>query len=116
MSAKEVHLNSRKVRRIRPVDFYGLVAAALQAAANPKIGFEHVSKTQAEFFQNLETGYITISYRELESLLYSANMLSEREAFIHPLGLTFDETLGKVLFPKEKFNKDLNIIELRRKL
>ena len=116
MSAKEVHLNSRKVRKIRPVDFYGLVSAALQSASDPRIGFEHVSKTQAEFFNSLQNGYITISYRELESLLYSANMLSEREAFIHPLGLSFEDTLRKVLFPKEKFNKDLNIIELRRKL
>lgn len=116
MSAQRVHLDSRKIRKIRAVDFYGLVYATMQAMQDPRIGFEHVSKTPQEFFAGLQKELISVRVSDLEPLLYSANMLNERESFSHPLGEDFDTLLKHVLFPKEKFNRELNIIEYRRKL
>jgi hypothetical protein len=47
----------------------------------------------------------------VESALYCCNMLNEDDDFLHPMGLSFDEFVNKVLKGKT-FNRVYNMIEV----
>lgn len=74
-----------------------------------EVGFEDANQTIEALCAKLNMK-VTVRESDVESALWSCNLLSEKRRFWHPKGLTFDEFLSKLL-PGASFDKMYNVIK-----
>lgn len=102
---KENSIRSRK--EVSLLDLATLSFNIERAALNPQIGFEDYDKTKKELLRGLER-HTEISTRDLESALWSCNLLNEKGLFFSPTALTFQEFVKGFLDPGEMFDERYN--------
>ncbi len=80
-----------------------------RGAVSPNVGFEDAGQTLQQLTHKLDR-HFNVYLSDLESALWSCNLMNENGAFWHPLDRTFDEFLRDVL-PGEKFDKNYNFVK-----
>lgn len=98
-----------RLRWITVLDLVVLLDNVFRAAKELDIGFEDPRET-LEMFVSRMNKPIRVYTEDLESSLWSCNLLNEKLKFRHPKGIDFDEFLKRVL-RGDTFNKDYNYIE-----
>lgn len=74
-----------------------------RANQDSEIGFEHAVKTIEDLVAPMEAARVELNLTDIESALWSCQLLDEKGAFWHPQGKTFDEFLKEI--SEEEFNK-----------
>lgn len=95
---------------ISAVDLAALFHNLINAAQNPKVGFNHATTDLIGWFASLAPYGVQIDEAFLEDMLSSANMLDEIGKYHHPLDYPFDKLVHRVTKPGQKFDKDTNTI------
>lgn len=80
-----------------------------KGAAHDKVGFVDADNTLNSLTRSLE-GQISVPTTDLESALWSCNLMCENEEFWHPRDETFNQFVKSVL-KGLRFDKKYNIIE-----
>ncbi len=80
-----------------------LLCNIYRAKQDAEIGFEHAVKTIEELCAPLEAHKVELTVTDIESALWSCQLLDEKGEFWHPFGRSFDEFLKDI--SEEKFNK-----------
>lgn len=97
------------MRWISALDLVVILDNVYQAAKEKDIGFEDSRETLSLFLFRMNR-LIRLYTEDVESGLWSCNLLNEKGKFRHPRGWSFDEFLSRVL-RGDTFNKDYNFIE-----
>lgn len=95
---------------IKVIDIMVLLDHVRLGASMPDVGFEDANQTYDSMLRKLNK-VIALPVSDVESALWSANLLDERGKFSHPEGLTFDEFVSKLKKDTETFNKNYNFWE-----
>lgn len=74
-----------------------------------KVGFEDANNTLTSITKSMNAE-LTVSIADLESALWSCNLMNEQEEFWHPKEETFDQFVRSLLKGR-KFDKKYNTIE-----
>jgi hypothetical protein len=106
---KSENSSDHRRRWISALDLVVILDNVYRASLDKDIGFEDPRETLQSFL--VRTNKMFRVYTEdVESGLWSCNLLSEKGKFRHPRGWSFDEFLLKIL-RGDTFNKDYNFIE-----
>lgn len=95
------------------VDLTTLLFNLWEGSRDKKIGWESASCTLNNISRNLD-GKIYLNEEDIESALWSSNLMRERKKFWDIKGRTFEQFV-KSIFPHRHFNKDYNFVEGDRK-
>ena len=79
-----------------------------RGAASPLVGFEDVARDKAALLRALSSKVVTQD--ELESALWSSNLLDELGYFNHPDDISFDQFVTQFVSTGYKFDKFFNLI------
>jgi hypothetical protein len=96
-------------RRIDALSLMTLLYHVHRGAALSTVGFEDSTQTIQKLTFNLNQRLI-VRISDLESALWSANLMQEQGKWWHPTGRSFDEFLRDAL-PGARFDKDYNFIK-----
>lgn len=99
----------KKKRWVTVLDLVVLLDNVFLGAQDTEVGFEDCKETLKSFTMRLNEP-IKIHTEDLETALWSANLLNEKKRFRHPQGISFDQFLTRVL-RGDSFNKEYNFIE-----
>ena len=104
-------LMSRSVKwpEVLAIDLVVMLFNVLKASQDEQVGFEDANNTLESLIRKLNAG-IRLDPSLIESCLWSCNLLSEKDSFWHPKGVTFDQFVARAL-PQYNFNKIYNTIE-----
>lgn len=97
------------MRWISALDLVVILDNIFRAAQDKDIGFEDPRETLDSFVFRMNKA-LRLYTEDIESGLWSCNLLDEKGKFRHPKGWTFDQFLERIL-RGDKFNKDYNYIE-----
>lgn len=112
MSFRQQTLMPRPAGTTVPVSLHDLailLANLHRAVEDPLVGFEDADRTLTEMELQLRR-YVPVRVEVIESALWAANLLSEKNSFFHPRNFTFDEFMSKML-PGKTFDKIFNLVE-----
>lgn len=101
-------------RTVSVLDLVCLMGNLRRGAGADELGFEDAAQTLDQITAKLNM-MISINIDDLQSALWSCNLLNERGKFWHPKDRTFDEFLKMILGPGEAFDKFYNLILRGRK-
>lgn len=100
-----------KFRNVSVGDLAILLYNVWKAANTEGVGFEDPKHTVDSFVRKLHK-ITNIHTEDLESALWCCNLLSEKNEFWHPRGVTCEDFIKNMLsYTKSTFNKDYNYIE-----
>lgn len=100
--------------RITALDLVVLLDHLSRGAFHPEVGYENSEVPYKKMVRNLAERTIRIRVSEVESALWSCNLMSEIGKFEHPDGLSFDNFVKKMLRGKD-YNYIYNFIEEKKK-
>lgn len=106
---KSANSQDHRMRWVTALDLVVMLDNVYQASQEKDIGFEDPRETLASFLFRLNK-MMRLYTEDVESALWSCNLLNEKGKFRHPRGWTFDQFLEKLL-RGDSFNKDYNYIE-----
>lgn len=96
---------------ISVLDALILIKGMLDANEHPKIGYADPYISLQEILMRFDQTFIPISRPDLESCLWSLNMLDEEVGKIwHPLGRPFNSFIASMLKYPYKFDREYNQI------
>jgi hypothetical protein len=98
-----------RIRWISVLELVVILDNVYEASKDKNIGFEDPRETLFSFLFRMNRA-IRMYTEDLESGLWSCNLLAEKGKFRHPKGWSFDEFVSKML-RGDTFNKDYNYIE-----
>lgn len=99
----------KRMRWISALDLVVILDNVYRASLEKDIGFEDPRETLQSFLLRMNRNFRMYT-EDVESGLWSCNLLSEKGKFRHPRGWTFDQFLERML-RGDKFNKAYNYIE-----
>ena len=101
---------AHNTRKISLHDALVLIYHIHQGADDTGIGFVDADNTRTSLTTALDrASWVALS--DLESALWSCNLMNEKGKFWHPKGYTFDQFSRQVLKGRERFNKKYNWVE-----
>lgn len=101
--------HDKRKRLISILDLVIILDNIYRAAKHKDIGFEDPRETMTSFIFRMDRK-VSLYTEDIESGLWSCNLLNEKGKFRHPKDWTFEKFLEKML-SGDKFNKDYNYIE-----
>jgi hypothetical protein len=106
--------NKQKIQ-IRPLDLAILIQNILKGADHSEVGFEDPNHTVQSFVKQINEQVVNVDLRDLESALWSSNLLNEIGEWQHPFGKNFEKWLkDDILGPELRFDSFYNTIEFRK--
>lgn len=99
---------------VSALDTVCVVWSFLRSTQEKDIGHIDCEYSYLRFLKALNNIRVHIPRNILERALCCANFLDEKGKFEHPLGITFDTLLAKILYRGERYDKDFNLIRRRR--
>lgn len=90
---------------VQAIDLGILYANLFLANADPEIGYEHANAPRKRFIKRINR-IVRIRRADLESLLWSANMLFEKGKFFHPENKEFKKFVSS--FQLGEYDYDFN--------
>lgn len=89
-------------KTVKALDLAILLYHVHRGAQHNEVGFEDAQESLESLTKALNKE-ISIPLQNLESALWSANLLDENNEFWHPEGLTFDEWVKKAFGKYDRF-------------
>lgn len=106
-------MEQQRKRPVTALDVTALLFNVVAASKNHEVGFEDASRTLKELLGELNVT-LKLSESTIESALWCANLLDEREEYVHPLGVTF-ESFAQKLAGQEVFDRGYNYFRDRKR-
>lgn len=100
---------TRERRWVRTFDFLVIVNNVLEGMKDKEIGCENPDEMPDRFLKRLNK-FLRIYTDDLESALWSCNLLDEKGKFKHPDGVKFEPFIESALLG-DRFNRAYNYIE-----
>lgn len=98
--------------KVKLFDLMILMFNMYRGLETKSVGFEDANNTIGTLTYGLG-GKIQVELDDVESALWSCNLLDEKDKFWHPHKLSFDDFVQGIMGPGFKFNKKYNWIELK---
>lgn len=92
---------------LTPIDIEVLLDHISRGASDPIVGFEHAYMNMYELIGHISTGRPTLD--QLEAALWSCNLLNERDKWVHPDRVSFDEFVNHLSPIGYKFDHFFNM-------
>lgn len=101
---------------ISAIELLVLLKGVMDAAKHPDIGYADPHFSLEQLIERYNRKDVSISVADLESCLWSLNMLTELNIPIwHPEKRSFDGFLTKMIDPPFYFDKHYNVIKMNKK-
>ena len=95
--------------RLKPTDILVLINNLVRAKKNPLVGYVDCQHSYNELLQKMHF-YVYLQRTEVESLLWSCNLMNEIGMFEHPDDISFNTFLSRIIPRNHKFDKYFNLI------
>ena len=102
-------MSSAHTHVLTAIDVLTLLINIYEGSEDKNVGMEDANNSLLDLFNKLSFN-VRVDRDILESALWSCNMMNEKKAFRHPLGMNFDVFLKKIL-GKKGFNPTYHFIE-----
>lgn len=99
--------------KVKLLDLMIMLYNVHNAAIQKNIGFEDADHTINTLAYALG-GKLQVQLDDVESALWSCNLLDEQKKFWHPMDLSFDKFVEGIIGTKVQFNKKYNFVESKR--